>query len=154
MSNTALARPGTIASVFISAPANSVSGTQALGTTAGQWRMKAKRVRVATSCRVEDTTGDNDAYPTAMADLMPRTVIAMTGFMVADSALGLQHMASSTHNNGDYGIKVWFHSTSRFVQGKIVIRNITIDAGRDDPFVQVTLEALVTNTNYAKLEAD
>jgi hypothetical protein len=154
MSNTALARPGTIASVFISAPAGAVSSTQALGTTAGQWRMKAKRARVSTTCRVEDTTGDNDSYPTAMADLMPRTVVALTGFMVADSALGLQHMASSTHNNGDYGIKIWFHSTSRFFQGRVVFRSITVDAGRDDPFVQVTIEAVVTNTNYAKLEAD
>lgn len=154
MSNIALARPGTIASVFISAPAAAVSANQALGTTAGQWRMKAKRARISTTCRVEDTTGDADSYPTAMADLMPRTVIALTGFMVAESALGLQHMASSTHNNGDYGIKIWFHSTLRFVQGKIVFRGITIDAGRDDPFVQVTIDAVVTNTNYAKLEAD
>jgi hypothetical protein len=154
MSTVALARPGTIASVFISAPHSSVSSTQALGSTSGQWRMKAKRVRISTSCRVEDTTGDLDATPTAMADLMPRTVIALTGFMVAESAIGLQHMASATHNNGDYGIKIFLHSTSRFIQGRIVFRSITIDAGRDDPFVQLTIEVVVTQTAYAKLEAD
>ena len=105
-----------------------------------------------TSCRVEDTTGDTDEWTTAHADLMPRTVAVITGFMVSGAAIGLAQMGALT--NGTHGIKIWFHSDDRFVQGKIVFRSVAIDAGRDDPFVQVTIEVVFTDTDIDLLEAD
>ena len=152
MSNIALARPGTIASVFIDAPDAGVSATKALGTDTGTFRIKAKRVRILTSCRVEDTTGDGDPWTTAHADLMPRTVAVITGFMVSGAAIGLAQLGATT--NGEHGIKIWFHSDSRFIQGKVVFRSIAIDAGRDDPFVQVTIEVVFSDTDISLLEAD
>ena len=150
MSTIALARPSTVASVFIDV--GSVYTTQSVGTSVGTFRMKAKRVRITTSCRVEDSTGDLDAFSTYVADIMPRTSVVLVGFMVAASAIGLQSLAAVT--NGDHGIKIWFHSNTRFVQGKCVFKSITIDAGRDDPYVQVTIEAVFTNTDPTKLEAN
>jgi hypothetical protein len=150
MSNVALARPSTVASVFIDAP-TTVASVQGVGTVAGTFRMKAKRVRVSVSCRAEDSTGDIDSYSTFVSDIMPRTQVQLVGFMVAGSAINLANMAATS--NGDHGIKIWFHSNTRFIQGKCVFRSITVDAGRDDPYVQVTIDAVFTNTNPNLLES-
>lgn len=152
MSTVALSRPSTVASVFIDTPIAAVASTQAIGSIAGTFRMKAKRVRVAVSCRAEDSTGDADAFTTFVSDIMPRTQVTITGFMVAASAIGLANMAATT--NGEHGIRIWFHSNTRFIQGKVVFRQIVVDAGRDDPYVQVTMDLVFTNTNPNYLESN
>lgn len=119
-----LAKPATVTGFAIPALTGGLAGDDIIGVEQGAFRMKVQRYRIATTTTIANVTGDGDEVSAFESNLQPVTVINLTGFMLAEQAIGLDNLAS-VDNDGTWAFKLLL-SSDRTFSGFAVMRGFEI----------------------------
>lgn len=145
-----LAKPGSIATTMIPAQTGAQSGLDIVGVQQGKIRMQVMTARFTLSNQEIEVTGDGDSNSAWETNLMPSTVIAVRGHMLAQSTLGLTNMGDSA-NKGTWSIRCLL-SSARVLQAYCMIRDVDVSMDRNGVAVGVMAIFRVTNTPLAQME--
>jgi hypothetical protein len=146
-----LAKPSTAPANAIPELSGGLSNKEAIGVDWGMFRAKVASMRIRSRNQVINVTGDGDSATAIEANLIPHTIFAFSGFLLAGQAIGLANLAD-TENNGTWATKIWC-SSDLFFNAFVVVESVDIDwKVKDGPAVSVAILMHVTNTAHDELE--
>lgn len=146
-----LAKPATVTGDFLPALTGGLAGDDLLGRAQGAFRMKANRFRISSRTRVTEVTGDGDANSAIESNLIPVTVVTISGWMLADQAIGVENLAN-TDNDGTWAIKIKV-SSARSFSGFAVMEMIEADFAANSEACAVVCRLFFSNTAADEIES-
>lgn len=141
MSTHPLAKPNTVGTAILQ-----IDSGVGIGVNAGDYRIKVAQHAGRVFSPSADVTGDGDAVPHFENNLMLYGVFELTGFMVADAAMGIANIIDSTKNPTGT-IRFKFHSTTRFLRARVLVEGFSYQWVRAGQYVAVAMQLRATNAN-------
>lgn len=146
-----LAKPATVAGDFLPALTGGLAGDDLLGRAQGAFRMKGHDFNISSRTRVMEVTGDGDENSAFESNLIPVTVVDISGWLLADEALGIANLAN-TDNDGTWAIKIRC-SSSRSFSGFAVMEGFNARFRANSEAVATSCRLFFSNTAASEIES-